>query len=195
MTIDLLFPRPVFESIDEEDTCNRTALREACLRIVGKPAAQDAAPDPYYRVASSRADNDQLHHAEPFAALADYINACSEVFLEALGFPGSKGKITQMWANVGSGGDFVYPHNHRDEGFVSGDYVVSCDPRDGMSFHNDSDRQAPVELNPLNYPNFYYQGQEGRLLMYRSETAHSTFPQQGDERIVISFNIQIRPAK
>lgn len=191
MAIDVLFPRPVFETVDDADVCNRARLKQACLAIAHKPAVQDRDKNRFHRVATSHLVDDRLHESDAFAPLAAFVGQCSQVFLKSLGFPGRELVIDQMWTNVGSKGDFVYPHTHLGEAFLAGVYYVACDPRDGITFHADTDRTPPVEYNPLNYNTYYYEGREGRLLLFRAETQHSTFPQEGDERIIVSFNMTL----
>jgi len=191
MAIDVLFPRPVFQTVDETDVCKRSRLREACLAIADKPEVKDRSKNNFHRVSTSHLVDDHLHESGAFAPLVDYVDKCSKVFLKSLGFPDSRITIDQMWTNVGEKGDFVYPHTHIGEAFMAGVYYVSCDPRDGITFHSDTDRTPPAEYNPLNYTTYYYDGQVGRLLLFRAETEHSTFPQEGDERIIVSFNLKL----
>lgn len=192
MQINLLFPTPVFETVDEDDVCNRAELRKACLEVAERDKVKNRVKNVYQRVNTSHLVDDKLHHSDAFRPLVDYINRNSKEFLKSLGFPTWSLEIDQMWTNVGEKGDFVYPHTHQGEAFVAGVYYVSCDKRDGISFHHHQDRTPPVEYNPLNYTTYYYEGQEGRMLMFRAETQHSTFPQEGDERIIVSFNLSLK---
>ena len=188
MQINLLFPTPVYHTVDENDVCKREQLRNACLEIAQKSQVRDRPKNEFQRVTTSHLVDEKLHQKEEFSALVSFIEENSKSFLKSLGFPSSSLEIIQMWTNVGKKGDFVYPHTHSGEAFLSGAFYVKCIPRDGITFHYSHDRTPPEVDNPLNYTTYFYEGMEGRLLLFRSETVHSTFPQEGDERIVISFN-------
>jgi len=189
MQINLLFPTPVYYSIDEKDVCKRDQLREKCLEITQDEKIQERV-NPYHRVSTSYKVIDDLHTIDAFAPLVEYIEENARQFLEKLGFPRQIFRIVRMWTNVGKKGDFVYPHTHVGEAIFSGVYYVSVDNRDGISIHDPVDRFPPKEFNPLNLASYSYEGIPGRLLMFRAETLHSTFPQEGEERIIISFNLQ-----
>lgn len=191
MQINLMFPTPVYNVIDDADACARPALRRACLQVADKPGIQ-ARNNVFHRVDTSHLVDDHLHERDPFAPLATYIDRHAREFVEALGFPGWRLGIKRMWTNVGRPGDFVYPHSHVGDGFVAGVYYVSCDKRDGISILDAVERTSPDVGNNLNCSSYYYEGLEGRLLMFRADTLHTTFPQQGDERIIVSFNLQLQ---
>ena len=192
MKIDLLFPTPVFETCDDADFCNRKLLQDACLEISRRKEVINRTKNSFHRVNTSHLVSDSLHLNDEFLPLVSFIQKCSKSFLVSLGFPSWTLEITQMWTNVGEKGNFVYPHTHRGEAFMAGVFYVKCDERDGITFHNSQERMPPEVLNTLNYSTFYYDGMEGRLLLFRAETSHSTFPQEGDSRIVISFNLRLK---
>ena len=190
MKLNLIFPTPVYNIIDEADDCRRQQLRDACLQISNNPEVSQK-KNIFHRVGTSHLIDDQLHKREAFLPLAAHINKHSTEFITALGFPGWHMDIARMWTNVGTPGDFVYPHTHVGDGFLAGVFYVSCDKRDGISILDAVERTSPEVSNDLNCSSYYYEGIEGRLLMFRAETLHTTFPQQGEERIIISFNLQL----
>ena len=51
--------------------------------------------------------------------------------------------------------------------------------------------QAPEKFNDLSYEYCNYQCEPGKLILFKSNTNHSTNNQIGREKIVISFNIGV----
>lgn len=191
MQINLIFPTPVYNVIDEADACDRQGLREACRAIAANPRINER-QNVFHRVDTSHLIDDRLHRREAFSPLAAFIDEHAREFIEALGFPGWQLGIRRMWTNVGKPGDFVYPHTHVGDGFIAGVYYVSCDRRDGISILDPVERTSPDVSNNLNCGSYHYEGIEGRLLMFRADTLHTTFPQQADERIIVSFNLELQ---
>ena len=191
MRLNLIFPTPVYNVIDKDDECGRDRLRKSCLAIADNPVVKNKG-NVFQRVGTSHLVDDRLHNREEFSALADYVDRHASEFIHALGFPGCTMDIHRMWTNVGKPGDFVYPHTHVGDGFLAGVFYVSCDKRDGISILDSVERTAPEVSNNLNCSSYYYEGIEGRLLIFRSETMHTTFPQKGNERIIVSFNLHLK---
>jgi uncharacterized protein (TIGR02466 family) len=190
MTIDLLFPTPVYRATDEDAFLNRQQLLDACLDVIQRREVQQRAPNDFHRVTTSHLAADQLQHEDGFAALTRYVEKHARKFSRSLGYHYGTPQVRQMWVNSGKPGDFVYPHAHPGRHvFLAGVYYVVCDPRDGISILSQQSREEADVTNDLNTTGHYYEGQEGRLLLFRPDTLHATFPQQGESRVIVSFNL------
>ena len=195
MTIDLLFPTPVYRVVDTENFLDRPRLLESCLEVVARREVQDRLSNPFHRVASSHLVADRLHLEPRFSGLKRFVEKHAGKFSRSLGYPSGKPRIRQMWVNAGKPGDFVYPHAHPGRNvFMAGVFYVKCDKRDRISILSQQSREEPEVTTPLSTTGQYYEGQEGRLLLFRADTLHGTFPQKGDSRVIISFNLALDDA-
>ena len=99
-------------------------------------------------------------------------------------------EILNMWHNVSKPGDSLFPHIHKGS-LISGAFYVKGDGNE-ITFHNKelfSDLFPSTEIeNKLHYDYCKFECKTGRLLLFKSNTLHSTESQETDEKIVISFN-------
>jgi uncharacterized protein (TIGR02466 family) len=192
MTIDLLFPTPVYRVTDTDDFIDREALLDCCLEVATRREVRQRAPNQFHRVTSSHLAADRLHTEPGFSDLTRHVEKHARKFARSLGYHYGTPRVMQMWVNSGKPGDFVYPHAHPGRHvFLAGVFYVRCDPLDGISILSQQSREEADVTNELNTTGHYYEGQEGRLLLFRPETLHSTFPQQGESRVIVSFNLKL----
>ena len=79
---------------------------------------------------------------------------------------------------------------------LSGVYYVKCDIRDKIKFFNTpSMLPEPVEYNQYNAQSGEHSCIPGSLIMFTADLQHGTEKQIGEEKIVISFNMNLRDLK
>ena len=140
--------------------------------------------------------DDQKHNEEPlykninFKPLFDDILEHAKYYLDKLGYENLNNLVyTNTWFNVYNKGDFVHKHIHQNS-ILSGAFYVKSNKNDYITFYAKDDAVSEPELkNELSYDSCNYQCKPGRLLLFKSSTAHSTNKQEDGEKIVISFNI------
>jgi uncharacterized protein (TIGR02466 family) len=192
MTIDLLFPTPVYRASDKNDFLDRQQLLESCMEVVERREVRQRSRNNFHRVTTSHLAADRLHNEPEFSDLTRFVEKHARKFARSLGYHYGTPRVMQMWVNAGKPGDFVYPHAHPGlHVFLAGVYYVCCDPRDGIHILSQQSREEADVINDLNTTGHYYEGQTGRLLLFRPETLHATFPQQGDSRVIVSFNLTL----
>jgi|TARA_B100000085_G_scaffold281224_1_gene307427 uncharacterized protein (TIGR02466 family) len=95
------------------------------------------------------------------------------------------------WANISSEGDYLFPHLHNGS-LLSGVYYVKCDMRDRIKFYNTpSMLPEPTTYTQYNAQFAEYSCVPGSLLMFTSDMMHGTDKQIGEEKIAISFNLNL----
>ena len=131
------FPTPVYSFVDDKDAANREVLARACREVISqvKEINDPTIGSPYERVLSSHSIDDKLFHREEFDALAEFIAGHVQAFSYSLGYRNHPMVLSQMWTNVSTKGDFLYPHNHPGA-VISGAYYVKVEKSDGLNFHD-----------------------------------------------------------
>lgn len=102
--------------------------------------------------------------------------------------------INSMWSNKTVQGEYLFPHVH-PHSIISGAFYVHIDsPEDViMFFDNVGAMVMPTnEANQLSYENCSYACTPGRLLLFRSDLQHGCPALKGKDKIVISFNAELR---
>jgi len=125
--------------------------------------------------------DDILNHCRNYASNLGY----SKKYCDSL-------KITNSWFNVSKKGDSLLKHIHPVSLF-SGAFYIKSNKDDFITFYKEDDMTLPPEnFNELSYEYCSYQCKEGKLLIFKSNLNHSTNRQNGKEKIVISFNVDIK---
>ncbi len=145
-------------------------------------------------VQSSHASFDKFHTLPEMEDLVREICIRSQEYLRQIGYNDntiSQMKIKNMWANISHKGDYLFPHIH-GESLLSGAFYVCCGDKDKIKFFNDLSEtylKQPDIPNEYSYQYCEYLCTPGNLLIFKSNLMHGTAAQQGDKKIVISFNI------
>jgi len=131
-----------------------------------------------------------LHKNIKFENLFNDILKHCRTFLKAMGYENvNQAKIDNSWFNIYNKGDFVHKHIHGGS-VLSGAYYLKTSENDFITFYAKDDATlAANNPNELTIDSCNYKCEQGRLLLFKSSTAHSTNKQEGDEKIVLSFNI------
>ena len=101
--------------------------------------------------------------------------------------------ITQSWANFTKTGEYHHKHEHPNS-IVSGVFYVKTDAEaDKIYFERNEYKQIKPEVSEFNVYNsdsWWYQVQEGQLVLFPSSLSHrvETIEKEGHERISLSFN-------
>ena len=117
-------------------------------------------------------------------------------FLHEIGYTNTDSLyFDNVWANISCKGDYLFPHVHVGS-LISGVYYVKCDIRDKIKFFNTpSMLPEPVEYNQYNAQSGEHSCIPGSLIMFTADLQHGTEKQIGEEKIVISFNMNLRELK
>jgi uncharacterized protein (TIGR02466 family) len=136
----------------------------------------------------------ELHKKLEFLELIKSIEHHSRLFLQHFGYHEQYAKsctIANMWYNISSKGDFLFPHTHPGS-ILSGVFYVKSSKNNKIIFYNDDNNtyEPPSTITNLSMSTCEYSCVPGRLLLFRSNFIHGT-PKQLDkgEKIAISFNI------
>jgi len=126
-----------------------------------------------------------------FNDLKKFIKSNIEFFIKQLGFFNFKTiEILNMWHNISKPGDSLFPHIHKGS-LISGAFYVKGSGNH-ITFHNKelfNDLFPSTEKeNKLHYDYCKFECKPGRLILFKSNTLHSTEKQKQEEKIVISFN-------
>ena len=116
----------------------------------------------------------------------------SNNYLKILGHT-ETAKVLNVWTNVSKKGDYLFPHNHPDSLLSGAFYVSSTNENDVIEFFdniNSMIKPAPEKTsNIFNFQTCTHQCTKGKLIIFKSDFLHGCPALQGDEKIVISFNI------
>lgn len=116
----------------------------------------------------------------------------SSQYLEILGYDVPI-NIQNMWANLSKKGDYLFPHNHPNSLLSGAFYVSVTNKKDVIKFYNNiNDMSLPItedKFNEFNFQTCTHQCVAGKLIIFKSDFLHGCPALQGDEKIVISFNI------
>ena len=184
--IEKWFPTSIYIKDLEYDTDTMTTLLKSIKFKSGRSK---------FFSRDSYAD-DQHHNENPlykdinFKPLFDDILEHAKYYLDKIGFKNLNDVVyTNVWFNLYNKGDFVHKHIHQNS-VLSGAFYVKSNENDFITFYPKDDATCvPDNKTELSYDNCNYQCKTGRLLLFKSSTAHSTNKQEDGEKIVISFNI------
>ena len=146
-------------------------------------------------------DVDSSHHLEEVHSkkcfeelFKDILNHCKNYAMH-LGYSKEhcdKLRIVNSWFNVSNKGDSLLKHIHPISLF-SGVFYLKSNNDDFITFYKEDDMSQPPEnYNELSYEYCSYHCKEAKLILFKSNLNHSTNKQIGKEKIVISFNLDIR---
>ncbi len=137
-------------------------------------------------------DEVDLSKNKTFNKLTKDILLHSNNYLKILGYS-ETAKMLNMWTNVSKKGDYLFPHNHPDSLLSGAFYVSSTNENDVIEFFdniNSMVKPAPEKTsNIFNFQTCIHQCTQGKLIIFKSDFLHGCPALQGDEKIVISFNI------
>lgn len=190
--IDTWFPRSVFVA----DNCCLENLVD--FELTTKKVIQDngSHQNGMLSVNSSHKTFDQLQNLDEFKPLVDEINKLASQYLTELGYTQEFQKniyIANMWCNISYAGDFIFPHVHGNS-VISGAFYVKSTENNKIRFFNNLQNMMPKaqEYNILNYEYCDYDCTPGRILLFSSDFLHGTEKQLDGEKIVLSFNLDLK---
>lgn len=145
------------------------------------------------RVKSSHVSFNKFHEVSELSNLVDTIWEHSRLYLNRIGY--SKEtidslSILNMWSNISSPGDYLFPHIHSGS-LLSGVFYVEGSPEDKIKFFNDwtDTIMSPDFYNEYNYKYCEYPCDPGTLILFKSNFLHGTEAQKAKRKIAVSFNI------
>jgi uncharacterized protein (TIGR02466 family) len=135
--------------------------------------------------------NNYLLFEEPMQRIAMFVENCLEEYMKATYAPkyNVKPYITQSWANYTKPGQFHHKHAHPNS-FISGCVYIAA-KGDKIYFYRDGYQQIklPTEnWNQYNSESWWYEVNEGDVILFPSSLTHMVQTVDGEERISIAFN-------
>ena len=137
-----------------------------------------------------------IHKKPEFIHFAKEIKKRITKFLVIYGYEPAMTRdieISNMWFNISSQGDFLFPHTHPGS-LLSGAFYVKSTTENKILFyeHYKNTYIEPLKITDLSATTKDFDCVPGRLLLFHSELEHGT-PLQKDpgEKIVISFNTRL----
>lgn len=185
--VHTIFPKTVYESehvlVEELDKLSTFCSTQF-----------EYSKTPLLNVPSTHRVNDELHLYEETKPLVEAICLHTIKYCSHLGYTTkdiSDLKVVNMWTNVSSKGDYIFPHVHSDS-FISGVYYVECDDDEITFFNNPNEimDRRPSNRNEYNYDYHKFSCNPGKLLLFKSNMLHGTHAQSSNRKIAISFNIR-----
>tara|TARA_Y100000004_G_C8852770_1_gene385482 strand:- start:205 stop:810 length:606 start_codon:yes stop_codon:yes gene_type:complete len=136
-----------------------------------------------------------LNKDEFFKPLLNKILNESKLYLNKMGYDDNfcnKIYIESSWFNIGKKNDNLVKHIHPGS-LLSGAYYIECDNiNDKIFFFGDDDMTLPPKnFNELSSKFMSYSCLPGSLLLFKSNINHCTNKQNSNEKITVSFNINI----
>lgn len=176
MKIENLFPTPVafwnFNITDEE-----------------KDYVRNLEQRPNQGNTTSR--QNYLLFEEPMERIAGFVENCLAEYMKSVHAPKHKVSpyITQSWANYTKSGQFHHKHAHPNS-FVSGCVYIAA-KGDKIYFYRDGYQQIKLPTdnwNPYNSDSWWFEVNEGDVILFPSSLTHMVQTVDGEERISIAFN-------
>jgi uncharacterized protein (TIGR02466 family) len=186
--IDTWFPKSIY--VVENFNIDNIRLYEKEI----KKLKSNKKRNDYIQVDSSH-QIELLHNKEIFINLFNDIKKHILTFLKNLGYDDNillKMDFNESWYNISKPGDYLIKHIHPNS-IISGAYYLKSNKNDSITFFdNDNMILSPINYNELSYEYCSYECTPGKLLLFKSNLNHSTNKQIGKEKIVISFNFNLK---
>jgi len=186
--IDTWFPKSIY--VVENFNIDNIRLYEKEI----KKLKSNKKRNDYIQVDSSH-QIELLHKKEIFINLFNDIKKHILTFLKNLGYDDNillKMDFNESWYNISKPGDYLIKHIHPNS-IISGAYYLKSNKNDSITFFdNDNMILSPINYNELSYEYCSYECTPGKLLLFKSNLNHSTNKQIGKEKIVISFNFNLK---
>lgn len=190
MTIHKILPKVVYEATD---ICTEH-LDEFEQEI--KSLKDKSTTTPYFRVNTSHNVIKTLHRIPPFKILTSEINYHIAKFLTEYGYSerlANATKVDMMWFNIGTKGNYLFPHIHPGS-FISGVFYVKTMPENVIHFYdpNKSPFAEAIDVNEYSSSTFTLRCRKSSLYMFHSDLHHATpYQEEEGEKIIISFNASL----
>jgi uncharacterized protein (TIGR02466 family) len=135
--------------------------------------------------------NNYLLREESMGRIAAFVQNCLDEYMKAIYAPkyDVKPYITQSWANYTKPGQHHHKHAHPNS-FISGCvYIAAKD--DKIYFYRDGYKQIKLpseNWNRYNSESWWFEVNEGDVIIFPSSLTHMVQTVDGEERISIAFN-------
>ena len=135
--------------------------------------------------------NNYLLREPEMERLSLFVDSCLGEYMKATYAPkyDVKPYITQSWANYTKPGQHHHKHAHPNS-FISGCVYIAA-KGDKIYFYRDGYKQIklPTEnWNPYNSESWWFEVNEGDVILFPSSLTHMVQTVDGEERISIAFN-------
>jgi len=135
--------------------------------------------------------NNYLLREPEMDRLSLFVDSCLGEYMKTTFAPkyDVKPYITQSWANYTKPGQYHHKHAHPNS-FISGCVYIAA-KGDRIYFYRDGYQQIklPTEnWNPYNSDSWWFEVNEGDVILFPSNLTHMVQTVDGEERISIAFN-------
>jgi uncharacterized protein (TIGR02466 family) len=190
----LLFPTPLFAGkISDITACDRIEEKLREMQRLGQGAPHKWGKDIFFT-------HDNIHLLPEMKELVDLIMKESGQVLDQYKIKRDSHYITCMWANITPPNNWHHLHTHPNS-LLSGILNIRTPEHCGATFFQDPKlgsrmiEPSYTESNGLNAAEYSIPPQKGLMLIWPSYLPHAVkygTAKEGEDRIVVSFNIMIR---
>lgn len=188
-TIQTWFPKLIFRSENLLESQYLSEITTLTTKIVNQKNISDTA----LNVNSTHLTNNLINYIE-YNILSEKILRAAVGFGEALGYCSKTQmqdiKISNMWANASSEGDFIFPHIHTASE-ISGVYYLESPDDAIITFYDNIYNMSKDAINSTVFNARYtqYPCTKNSLLLFKSNMLHGNEKQPPGNKLAISFNI------
>lgn len=188
-TIQTWFPKLIFRSENVLEFNEISKLRLITTNIINDNSMTDTA----LSVKSTHLTNNLINYKE-YDTLKKAILERAVAFGEVLGYCSKTQMkdicIANMWANLSSEGDFVFPHVHTASE-ISGVYYLDAPDNAIITFYDNIYNMSKDAMAPTVFSARYtqYPCTENSLLLFKSNMLHGNEKQPPGNKLAISFNV------
>jgi uncharacterized protein (TIGR02466 family) len=190
----MLFPTPLFAGkISDISACDRIEKKLREMQKLGQGAPHKWGKSIFFT-------HDNIHTLPEMKELVDLIMKESKQILDQYKIKRDSHYITCMWANITPPNNWHHMHIHANSLF-SGILNIKTPENCGATIFQDPKMHSRMieptytENNILNSAEFSVPPQKGLMMMWPSYLSHAVqygTAKEGEDRIVVSFNIMIR---
>jgi uncharacterized protein (TIGR02466 family) len=189
--IHKIFPKVVYQ-VDDICLNHLDDFKEQILKL-----QTNTKRSPTLNVDSSHTTLQTIHRINPFNVLSNTVLYYAKKFMFSYGYADDRLNdvcVSQMWFNISTKGDFLFPHIHQGA-FISGAYYVETAPDNHIVFYDGTKNiyEEPAILTEYSQQFFSVDCVPGRLILFHGDLHHGTPAQESEGRkIVISFNAVLK---
>lgn len=186
--IEAWFPKTLYV-VNEFHLDNLELYKKELLKLIAKQSIRNGSNfvDTTHNVGESDLTNNPI-----FANLInDLLFYCND-YANTLGYRLNL-KIENMWANLSKKNDYLFPHIHSGS-LLSGVFYISVDnENETIKFYDNINNMMvspPSEnLSEISFETCEHSCKPGKLILFKSNFLHGCPALIGNEKIVISFNV------
>jgi uncharacterized protein (TIGR02466 family) len=187
--LQMWFPKIILQADSVLDLDYLSELQTVTEKIIDRQGVRTGALN-----VDSTHQTDNLINYPEFKILINEIIERVQAFGEAMGFCSKSQmknlKISNMWANRSTAGDFNFPHVHPNS-IMSGVFYIEAPAESTITFYDNVYNMGPdpKEFTTFSYRHTRYPCTKNSLLLFKSDLLHGNEKQPVGNKIAISFNV------